>query len=484
MRKNNDIEEALLLLETKKEEDREGLTWGVIGQETKMIGYIAGPMVAVTVAQYMLQVISIMMAGHLGELALSSSAIAVSIAGVTGFSFLLGMACALETLCGQAYGAKQYNKLGNQTYTAIFCLVIVCIPISILWIFVDKILIFFGQDPLISQEAGKFILWLLPALFANAFLQPLVRYFQMQSMIIPLVISSCVSICFHILVCWVLVFKSGLGNCGGALALGLSLWLNAIILGSYMQFSSSCEKTRSKISMEIFEGLGEFFRFAIPSAVMICLEWWSYELIILLSGLLPNPQLETSVLSVCLNTIITLYAIPYGISAAVSTRVANELGAGNPRGAKMSIVAAMILILAEIIVVGTTLYSCRHVFGHVYSSDLEVVQYVTRMTPLLCISIVIDGLQSALSGIARGCGWQHIGAYVNLAAFYLFGIPIAIMLSFWVNFRGQGLFIGILSGGLLQISMLAIITCCTNWDKQAIAAKERSSKEKSQPIVT
>lgn len=28
------------------------------------------------------------------------------------------------------------------------------------------------------------------------------------------------------------------------------------------------------------------------------LEWWSFELLILLSGLLPNPQLETSVLSI------------------------------------------------------------------------------------------------------------------------------------------------------------------------------------------
>lgn len=28
------------------------------------------------------------------------------------------------------------------------------------------------------------------------------------------------------------------------------------------------------------------------------LEWWSFELIILISGLLPNPQLETSVLSI------------------------------------------------------------------------------------------------------------------------------------------------------------------------------------------
>ncbi|PNX59119.1 protein TRANSPARENT TESTA, partial [Trifolium pratense] len=37
---------------------------------------------------------------------------------------------------------------------------------------------------------------------------------------------------------------------------------------------------------------------------------------VLLSGLLPNPQLETSVLSVCLNTIATLYTIPFGIGAA------------------------------------------------------------------------------------------------------------------------------------------------------------------------
>ena len=61
----------------------------------------------------------------------------------------LGMASALETLCGQAYGAKQYTKLGTQTYTAIFCLILVCIPISVIWIYMGKILHFIGQDPAI-----------------------------------------------------------------------------------------------------------------------------------------------------------------------------------------------------------------------------------------------------------------------------------------------------------------------------------------------
>jgi MATE family multidrug resistance protein len=64
-------------------------TWGVFIQEVKRLGYIAGPMVAVILTQYSLQVISMMMVGHLGELALSSAAMALSLSGVTGFSLMV-----------------------------------------------------------------------------------------------------------------------------------------------------------------------------------------------------------------------------------------------------------------------------------------------------------------------------------------------------------------------------------------------------------
>ncbi|PHT33293.1 hypothetical protein CQW23_25093 [Capsicum baccatum] len=80
------IEEGLLL---KERELVVALRWGVIWEEMKEIGYLAGPMIVVTLSQYLLQTISLMMVGHLTELSLSSTAIAVSIAGVTGFSFLV-----------------------------------------------------------------------------------------------------------------------------------------------------------------------------------------------------------------------------------------------------------------------------------------------------------------------------------------------------------------------------------------------------------
>lgn len=179
------------------------------------------------------------------------------------------MASALETISGQAYGAQQYKKIGTQTYTAIFSLTLVCIPLSVLWIYMEKILVFIGQDPSISHEAGKFSIYLLPALFGYAILQAIVRFFQSQSLVMPMVASSCVTLCLHIPICWALVFKSGLQNLGAAIAMGISYWLNVLFLALYMKFSSSCAATRSPISMELFHGIGEFFRFAIPSAVMI-----------------------------------------------------------------------------------------------------------------------------------------------------------------------------------------------------------------------
>ncbi|XP_047323160.1 protein DETOXIFICATION 12-like [Impatiens glandulifera] len=468
--------EELLLKQRKEEETdkvRGVLTWGVFGQEMNRLGRLAAPLVAVTLSQFLLQVISLMMVGHLGSLSLSSTAIATSLASVTGFSLLLGLASALETLCGQAYGAKQYYKLGTQTYTAIFCLIIACIPLSLLWLYMGDLLIFIGQDRLISQEAGKFITWLIPSLFASSILQPLFRYFQMQSLTIPMFLSTCFTLLLHIPLCWLLVFKSGLHNLGAALAMDISYWLNAIFLLVYMRFSSACAKTRVPLSMDVLRGVGEFFRFAIPSSIMICLEWWSFELVILLSGLLPNPQLETSVLSVCLNTISTLYSIPYGLGSAASTRVSNELGAGNPQGARTAVFAVVLFAIGEASIASAVLFSTRYVFGYMFSNEKEVVSYVTSMAPLICLSVVIDSIQGVLSGVARGCGWQHIGAYVNLGAFYLLGIPLAATLGFWGQMRGRGLWIGIQAGAFAQSVMFFTITSCTNWERQATKARER-----------
>lgn len=83
-----------------------------------------------------------------------------------------------------------------------------------------------------------------------------------------------------------------------------------------------------------------------------------------------------------------------------------------------------------------------------------------------------------LSGIARGCGWQHLGAYVNLGSFYLLGIPMAVVLGFVLNMGGRGLWMGVICGSLSQTTLLSAITIFTDWHKMAEKARERVFDEK------
>ncbi|WOL17557.1 hypothetical protein Cni_G26350 [Canna indica] len=482
------MDEALLQVENEREGEvvaSEHGWWGGAGGELigelRLLSNLAAPMVAVLASQFLVTVISTMMVGHLGELDLAGAAIASSLTAVTGFSLLSGMASGLETLCGQAYGAKEFHMVGIHMYRAILSLLLVCIPVSVLWIYMRQVLQLVGQDPLVSQEAGRYTLWLIPALLAHGIGQCLMKLLLAQSLILPMLLSSAATLCIHVPLCWAMVFKSGLRNVGAALSIGISYWLNVFMLGMYIRYSPKCKDCRAPISKEAFKGIGEFMKLALPSASMLCLEWWSFELLILLSGFLPNSQLETSVLSICRYTCEMLCQIMLILNLFncwSSTRVSNELGAWQPKGAIVAVKATIMIAVCEAVLVCGTLFAARERLGYAFSYEEEVVSYVTEMVPLICCSVFFESLLGVLSGISRGAGWQDLGAYVNLGSLYLVGIPIAVVLGFLMHVGGKGLWIGIVSGAATQTLLLALITCFTNWDRQAAIARERILREK------
>ena len=81
-----------------------------------------------------------------------------------------------------------------------------------------------------------------------------------------------------------------------------------------------------------------------------------------------------------------------------STRVSNELGAGNPKAAKGAVRVVVILGVAEAVIVSTFFICFRNILGYAYSNDKDVVDYVANMVPLLCVSVSADSLIGALSG--------------------------------------------------------------------------------------
>jgi Na+-driven multidrug efflux pump len=81
-----------------------------------------------------------------------------------------------------------------------------------------------------------------------------------------------------------------------------------------------------------------------------------------------------------------------------STRVSNELGAGEPQAAKLAARVVMCIALSAGLLLGSTMILLRRFWGYMYSNEPEVVTYIARMMPVLAISFFTDGLHSCLSG--------------------------------------------------------------------------------------
>ncbi|KAH1043539.1 hypothetical protein AAZX31_09G161800 [Glycine max] len=452
------------------EQERKMALWK---EEAKKQLWLAGPMVFVSVFQYSLQVISLMFVGHLDELLLASASLATSFVNATGFNVLMGMSSALDTFCGQAYGAKQFHMLGLHTQGAMLVLTLVTIPLSIIWVFLGPILIALRQDKEIAAHAQLYARYLIPSLSANALLRCITKFLQTQNIVFTMVLASGLTSLLHFFLCWALVQKIELGIKGSAIAICISNWFNTIILALYIKLSPSCKTTWTGFSKESLHNIPRFLRLAFPSTLMVCLESWTFEIMVLLSGALPNAKLQTSVLSICLNTSGIFWMIPFGISAAGSTRISNELGAGSPKAAYLAVKVTMFLASAVGILEFASLMLLWRVWGHVFTNVHEVVKYVTSMMPLVASSTFIDSIQTAFQGVARGCGWQKLGAYVNLGSYYFLGVPFSVVSAFVFHMKGQGLFLGILIALIVQVVCFLLVTLRANWEKEAKKAATR-----------
>ena len=81
-----------------------------------------------------------------------------------------------------------------------------------------------------------------------------------------------------------------------------------------------------------------------------------------------------------------------------SVRVSNELGAGHPMVAKLSVMVVTststlisIVFMAIVLIFNVGL-------SQVFTSDSQVIEAVKNLTPLLAISVFLNGIQPILSG--------------------------------------------------------------------------------------
>jgi MATE family multidrug resistance protein len=453
--------------------------------ETKLLFFLAAPAVAVYMINYLMSMSTQIFAGHLGNLELAAASLGGSGIQVFAYGLMLGMGSAVETLCGQAYGAHKFEMLGIYLQRSTVLLTLTGLVLMFGYIFSNPLLILLGQSPDIASAASLFVYGLIPQIFAYAINFPIQKFLQSQSIIAPSAYISTGALALHLVVSWVAVYKLGMGLLGSALVLSLSWWIIVIGQFIYIVTSDKCKETWSGFSVEAFSGLYGFFKLSAASAVMLCLETWYFQILILLTGLLQNPELALDSLSICMNINGWVFMISVGFNAAASVRVSNELGAGHPKAAAFSVMVVCAFSIIISITCGLITLSLRNVMSYAFTGGETVANAVSELSPLLAITLGLNGVQPVLSGVAVGCGWQSFVAYVNVGCYYVVGVPLGYLFGFYFDLGVKGIWSGMLCGTVMQTLILLWVTFRTDWKKEVDEAAKRLNKwdEKQEPLL-
>ncbi|KAM0898953.1 hypothetical protein ACQ4PT_021604 [Festuca glaucescens] len=387
----------------------------------------------------------------------------------------LGMASALETLCGQSYGAKQYHMLGiylQRSWIILSSCAVLMLPI---FLFTEPLLVFIGQDPKIAAVAGLISVWYIPILFSNLCNFTLQMYLQAQSKNMIVTYLAFVNLGTHLFLSWLLTIKFHFGLTGVMSSMVISLWIP--VSGQLIfVFCGACPLTWTGFSTEALTDLFPILKLSLSSGVMLCLEMWYSTILVLLTGYMKNPEVTLDALSICLNINGWELMISMGFLSATGVRVANELGAGSARRAKFAILNVVTTSFSIGLVLFVFFLSFRGKLSYIFTTSEEVVAAVADLSPLLAISILLNSVQPVLSGVAVGAGWQSVVAYVNITTYYLIGIPLGAILGYVLGYHVKGVWVGMLLGTLVQTIVLLFITIRTDWDKQVEVTRHRLNK--------
>ncbi|XP_044481761.1 protein DETOXIFICATION 24-like isoform X1 [Mangifera indica] len=465
------VEERLLVAEENGSSHLKTRIW----RETKLIWRIAFPAIITRVTSFGLIVVTQSFLGHVDEIDLAAYALVQSIILRFFDGILLGMSSATETLCGQAFGAGHYHMMGvflQRSWIVDGVTTTILLPI---FIFTKPILKLLGQNEEIAEASGSISLWLIPFVYNFVFGLTIQMFLQAQLKNMVIGWLSSISFPLHVLLSWLFVNKLGLGVGGAMASLNISAW--SVVIGEFVYiFGGWCPHSWKGFTTAAFTDIFPVIKLSLSSGVMLCLELWYYSILVLLAGYLKNATVAISAFSICLNVSGLQFMICLGFLTASCVRVSNELGGGNAKAAKFSI---KVIIMTSTFF-GVLFFVLCLAFGrqlsYLFTTSEEIADAISELSVFLAFSLLLNSIQSVLSGVAVGAGFQGVVAFINLGSYYLIGIPVGCLLGYVLNHGVKGLWVGLLAGVALQIIILSFVVWRTDWDEEANKAFKRINR--------
>ncbi|KAK5132307.1 hypothetical protein LTR08_009215 [Meristemomyces frigidus] len=441
-------------------------------RETKFLVKSSAPLVLTFLLQNSLTMTSIFTVGHIGKIELGAVSLGSMTANITGYAIFHGLTTSLDTLCAQAYGSGRKELVGLQLQRMVYFLWAICIPISIVWFFGTTILSAIIPEQETAVLAGRYLKVLILGAPGYAAFESGKRYVQAQGRFAAtsyvLLIAAPINIFLH----WLFVWKFEWGFIGCPIAVVITENLMPLLLFAYVRFVGGMECWPG-FTRQALHNWWPMVRLAIPGLIMVMAEFLAFEILTLASARISATHLAAQTVLQSLS--VLTYQLPFPLSIAASTRVANLIGATLPDAAKVTgkvtFIMGIIVGLFNVMLLG----SLRNYIPYLFTNDPDVVALATATLPINAAFQLFDALAAVMNGLLRGLGKQEFGGYVGLFAYYVVGVPISFGTAFGLHWDLTGLWTGPAIALAIVSVTEGVYIYRANWQAAAEEAAKRNA---------
>jgi multidrug resistance protein, MATE family len=414
--------------------------------EMPELAHLAAPLVSCFVVSTGMGIVDTAMLAHLGAVPLAavslvSSVLIIFYAGLWGFTGPAGI------FAGQAFGGNNLPEIGRIAMHATILSILAGIIGASVMAAGLLVLPWLSQPPEVLEVIGPY--WL----FMSAMLVPYTVTMAAKQILDATgrawmgVALTVIPILLNIFLNW--VFISGhlgapaLGLTGAGLASFLAQLVGALMILSYVRYTPSVHEWWSQPKWQ-GKNFREQLREGLPMSAGYFAEGGAVAVVGVMIGVVGTIALAGN--QIALSVSVVLYMLPLGMSAAVTIRVSQVMGAGEKHRIAAIGYAGLMIVSVWLSCFALLFMFAGERISRLFVDDASVIAAATAIFFVFGVTQLMDGIQSVSLGALRGMLDNTWPSIVSIIAYWLIALPLAWVIGITFNHGAAGVWAGFGTG--------------------------------------